>query len=136
MSGGSMNYFYSHLEEYENRLGDHEMNDLVHDLVKVFHDKEWADDGDISDGGYNQTLQEFKAKWFTKEGSVKRRTKYIDDMAESLKRSFGYGAFCKDCVHWTKDRLEDYGQCKDNAWLTHGYENPCDEFNLRKGELK
>lgn len=134
MSGGSMNYFYCTLEEYENRLDDVELNDLVHDLVKVFHDKEWADSADISRGSYNKTVKEFKDKWFTPDGMDKRRTQYIDDAVAELKRSFGVGGYCKDCRHWSIEAGYDgkYGRCKHyTTCLQHGYEAPCEEFERR-----
>ena len=134
MSGGSMNYFYSTLEGYENRLDDVELNDLVHDLAKVFHDKEWADSGDTCEGSYNKTVKKFKDKWFTPEGRDERRTKYIDAIAGELKRSFGVGDYCKDCRNWSIEAGYDgeYGRCKhESTCVIHGYEEPCEKFERR-----
>lgn len=129
MSGGSMNYFYSTLEEYSNALGDREMKDLAKDLAEVYHDKEWADSGDISQGEYNERLVRFKQKWFTKEGTVERRDKYIEETVADLKRMFGEGSYCKDCFHWKKESVSSYGQCENHkGWLDHGYESACKDF--------
>ena len=40
MSGGSLNYFYIELEEHAGDLGDKELNNLVMDLARLFHDRE------------------------------------------------------------------------------------------------
>ena len=50
MSGGSLNYFYSYLEEHVGDLGDKELDNLVLDLAKLFHDREWELSGDIGKG--------------------------------------------------------------------------------------
>ena len=127
-----MNYFCHHLEEYESVLGDRELNDLVHDLVKVFHDKEWADSGDISEGEYNKTVQEFKKKWFAKDGEILRREKYFADALEELRIMCGYGSFCQDCKHWQSHELQGYGRCKLKEYcLTHGYEHICEKYKAR-----
>jgi len=136
MSGGSLNYFYCQLEEYTNSLGDRELNDLVKDLAKVFHDKEWADSGDTSNGEYNKTVKWFKDKWFTKPGQNERHRRYIDEAIKELERTLGLNtSFCKDCAHWDKDatRHDKYGRCEfETCCLTHGYETPCDKFETRK----
>ena len=129
-----MNYFCFSLEEYANKLGDRELNDLAHDLAKVFHDKEWADSGDACEGSYNKTVKKFKDKWFTPDGMTKRRDKYIEDMAAELKRSFGVGDYCKDCRNWDREAgsFDDYGICKhESTCVIHGYEEPCEKFERR-----
>lgn len=134
MSGGSMNYFYSTLSEYESVLGDVELNDLVHDLVKVFHDKEWWDSADIGEGSYNRTVQEFKKKWFTKDGEILRREQYFADALEELRIMCGYGSFCKDCEHLeqrTDKPDSDYGKCEEKHCLVHGYEHICEKYKAR-----
>ena len=135
MSGGSMNYFYSTLEEYSNVLGDRELNDLVKDLCKVFHDKEWYDSADIGEGSYNQTVKEFKEKWFTEVGQNRRYAEYIDTAIRDLKRELRlYTTYCHDCVNWEKDKRysAEYGICKRHTTrMVHGYETPCEEFKMR-----
>ena len=126
MSGGSMDYFYSRLDEYTNVLGDNELNDLVKDLVKVFHDKEWADSADISHGEYNKTVAEFKSKWFGRT-EKSRIDSVVDAKVKEIYQALCVGAYCKDCKHYKK-RDDRYGQCKDNRWLTHGWEFGCEDW--------
>lgn len=126
MSGGSMDYFYCRLEEYSNVLGDKELNDLVKDLVKVFHDKEWVDSGDSSEGTYNKTVAEFKAKWFGRSDEERIKS-IVNDKIKEIYQTLGMGCYCKDCKHW-KAESDFYGRCKDNKWLNHGYEFGCNDW--------
>lgn len=127
MSGGSMNYFYSTLKEYTNVLGDIELNELVTDLVEVFHDKEWADSADISDGRYNKTVADFKAKWFGRTDKD-RIDAVVDAKIKEVYQTLCVKNYCKDCKHWKAEDGKVYGQCKDNRWLTHGWEFGCKEW--------
>lgn len=131
MSGGSLNYFYSNLEEYEDVLGDRELNDLVKDLVKVFHDREWYDSGDISKGEYNETVKKFKEKWFTESGKDIRYRTYIDEAVEELRRDLNVDRhYCCECEHWTP-KSDLYGKCEfKDSCLTHQYEDVCKRFAL------
>ena len=64
-SGGSFDYMYERLERYyAGKMRDIEMNDLITDLVKVLHDLEWYESGDIDERDYEKSLKEFKDKWF------------------------------------------------------------------------
>lgn len=136
MSGGSMNYFCHTLEEYENSLGDKELNDLVHDLVQVFHDREWMISGDISEGAYNETVASFKDKWFSEPGKNRRYIEYIDTAIGDLKRELRLDCnFCKDCEHWDIDKRYEsiYGRCEyHKGCVMHGYENACEKFGKRQ----
>lgn len=137
MSGGSLGYFYSKLGEYDNVLKDRELNDLVHDLVKVFHDREWADDADISEGEYNETVAKFKDKWFADAGKHERYLSYIDDAVRELKRELRLDThYCKDCKHWEpQEGYTTYGNCEYHAHcLIHSYEYTIEE--CLKGELR
>jgi len=79
MSGGSYDYIYSRLQdECSERMYDAEMNDLVSDLVKVLHDLEWWQSGDICEKTYRNTLKNFKKKWFGSERQ-ERLKGYIDN---------------------------------------------------------
>lgn len=137
MSGGSMNYFYSTLAEYANVLGDRELNDLVHDLVKVFHDKEWWDSADIGEGSYNKTVNEFKDKWFTAAGALRRYDDYINEAITQLRRELRIDRrYCHDCAKWKKAKesgyYSEYGKCpRYTTCMVHGYETPCEEFEER-----
>ena len=130
-----MDYFYSSLAQYENALGDRELNDLVHDLVKVFHDKEWYDSADIGEGSYNLTVKEFKDKWFTEAGRNMRYLEYIDTAIRDLRRELQLGAeYCRDCKKWAMEAGYDgkYGRCpKYDTCLVHGFDSPCNEFEKR-----
>lgn len=136
MSGGSMNYFYGQLEEYSYQLGDKELCELAKDLAKVFHDKEWCDSGDISEGEFNKTVKEFKEKWFTERGQKERYEKYILGAMKDLRRLFRLDEkYCKDCVHWERHKNgSSYGQCDGiDDHLMHGFEFGCEKF-ARKGK--
>lgn len=126
MSGGSMDYFYCRLEEYSNVLGDKELNDLVKDLVKVFHDKEWFDSCDYSEGDYNKTVAEFKAKWFGRSDEERIKS-IVNNKVKEIYQTLGIGCYCKDCKHW-KAESDTYGRCKENRRLTHRYEFCCNDW--------
>lgn len=64
MSGGSYDYmFYNVMDTYAGRMFDEELNELIEDLSKVFHDLEWWQSGDYSESTYRKSVQEFKEKW-------------------------------------------------------------------------
>lgn len=50
MSGGSLNYFYSQVEDHVGDFGDRELDDLVKDLAQLFHDREWFLSSDTNEG--------------------------------------------------------------------------------------
>lgn len=85
MSGGSYGYIYSRLEdECKNRMYDAELNDLIKDLIKVLHDLEWWQSGDIGEDTYRETVAIFKEKWFRSDR--KERLKgYVDEKCGLLK---------------------------------------------------
>lgn len=86
MSGGSLNYFHGLLEDHAGDLGDKELGELVKDLAKVFHDREWSLDCDIREGAYIKTVKEFKEKWFSEAGRKERFTRYIEEAELEIKR--------------------------------------------------
>lgn len=65
MSGGSRNYFCYQLEEQAGEMRDRELDELVRDLAVVMHDLEWWESGDYGESEYRETVQKFKAKWFS-----------------------------------------------------------------------
>lgn len=66
MSGGSHNYIsYKLEEECVGEMHDAELNGLIEDLCRVLHDLEWWQSGDISEGEYRNTVDEFKKKWLS-----------------------------------------------------------------------
>lgn len=129
MSGGSMEYFYWTLENYVDSLEDVELNDLMHDIAKLYHDKEWADSGDYCDGDWNKTKTEFKNKWF-KAKREDRLLGYIDKEVARLKNELIEPTYCMNCKHWDwLNKADDYGECEFKTHcLSHAYENICDKF--------
>ena len=80
MSGGSMNYVYNQIEyECVGQMGDRELDDLMKDIAKLVHDREWHLSGDTCEETYLKTVKEFKRKWF-KSPRAKRLYGYIDDV--------------------------------------------------------
>lgn len=134
MSGGSLDYFYSLLEEHVGDFGDKELDELVKDLAKLFQDREWYLSSDTGAGDWNEARDEFKTKWFTKHGRQDRIEKYLAELSEEIRQSFGIGArYCKNCKHWTKEKGYDgrYGNCPHHEHcLMHRSEN-CDKWEER-----
>lgn len=129
MSGGSMNYFYSQMEEYCDRLGDRELNELARDLCKLFHDREWFDSSDYGEGTWNKSVSDFKKKWF-ETPREERILRYINDAMGEIKFQFGIGDMCKDCNNFKGEKDDSYGDCCFcNGYLAHGYEKACEHFN-------
>ena len=78
MSGGSLDYFYCQLQDHIGDFGDKELDELVKDLAELFHDREWYLSADYGIGDWNQARDNFKKKWFTKEGRKARIDKRAD----------------------------------------------------------
>lgn len=116
MSGGSLNYFYATLEDHAHDFDDKELNGLVTDLAKLFHDYEWFDSGDYGEGDWREAKQKFKKKWFTSAGRKERIERYILEGADELREIFGLNENkrCEYCKHWTppKDKDNKYGSCE------------------------
>ena len=88
MSGGSLNYFYSSLEEHVGDFGDKELDELVSDLAELFHDREWYLSSDTGVGQWNEARDAFKAKWF-KEGARKERIeRYLSEFSPVIYQKF------------------------------------------------
>ena len=134
MSGGSLNYFYCQLQDHEHDLGDKELDELVKDLAGLFHEREWFLSGDTGEGSWNEERDNFKKKWFTKEGRMKRIDRYLADTVEEIKKSLGISErYCKNCLHWTeKDgAYEKYGSCDfEERCLMHSFES-CDKWEKK-----
>ena len=115
MSGGSLNYFYSELESHVGDFGDKELDDLVNDLAKLFHDREWYLSSDTGEGTWREARDEFKTKWFTPFAREERVKKYLEEIKDEVLESFGLSdKRCKNCKHWTQDKRDDYekyGNC-------------------------
>ena len=116
MSGGSLNYFYNSLLEHADDYGDKELNELVKDLAKLFHDREWYLSSDTGVGDWNESRDAFKAKWFSEHGRQERIEKYLEDVADEVRQMFGMSKrYCQYCKHWQgrENPVYDgkYGNC-------------------------
>lgn len=134
MSGGSLNYFYSELECHEKDLGDKELDELVHDLAKLFHDREWYLSADTCEGAWNEARDKFKAKWFTEHGRQERIEQYLAEIADEVRMTLGISTkYCRDCKHWTQEKDLEYGQCEfAHGYLNHSHETcDCGKFEER-----
>lgn len=133
MSGGSLNYFYTLLQEHDKDFGDKELNALVSDLAELFHEREWFLSGDTGDGSWNEARDNFKEKWFTQHGRQERIEKYISEFSDEIRKTFGISKqFCKYCEHWHgrgKPVYDGkYGDCDfQNGCLMHRSEC-CERF--------
>lgn len=140
MSGGSLSYFYSELEEHIGDFGDKELDDLVKDLARLFHDREWFLSADTSEGSWKDSRDAFKEKWFTAAGRRERIISYLEEIRKEVLDSLGLNnERCKNCKHWTQDdraHYEMYGVCDlVSGCLMHRSES-CDKFDSKgaKGE--
>ena len=112
MSGGSLNYFYCQLQDHASDFGDKELDELVADLAKLFHDREWFLSCDTCEGDWNEARDNFKKKWFTEHGRQDRIEKYLADISEDVRRQFGMSErYCKNCRRWTAENTGKYGRC-------------------------
>lgn len=137
MSGGSLNYFYSQLEEHRNDLGDKELNELVKDLAKLFHDREWYLSSDTGEGSWNESRDKFKKKWFTTEGHKETVVKIMNDIQNEVYTSFGIASrYCKDCDHFVAETSKDssYGDCPYNPYCKVHTHETCENWSEKKYE--
>ena len=133
MSGGSLNYFYSELESHVGDFGDKELDDLVHDLAELFHDREWYLSADTGVGNWNEARDNFKAKWFTKHGRQERIERYLSEFAAEVRQCFGIkNKYCQECRHWTQEDGSEYGKCEYETFcLNHSHET-CNKWEERR----
>ena len=131
MSGGSLNYFFSDLEDHVGDFGDKELDDLVKDLAKLFHDREWYLSADTNEGDWRESRDAFKRKWFSQSGQHERIERYLDEYRNEVLECFGLSdKRCKNCRHWTPKNEEDfpYGSCGlETGCLMHRSAN-CEKF--------
>lgn len=113
MSGGSLCYFYAQLQEHVGDFGDLELDELVKDLAELFHDREWYLSGDTCIGNWRDARDAFKEKWFTEHGRQERIEKYLSEITDEVRESFGMNDHrCASCAHWTKEKDGGrYGWC-------------------------
>lgn len=135
MSGGSLNYFFGELEDHSGDFGDRELDELVKDLAKLFHDREWYLSADTCEGAWNESRDAFKRKWFAEGARAERIEKYMSDVKDEMLKSFGISnKYCKNCKHWTEPNKEvsSYGKCDffEGSCLKHRSES-CERFEER-----
>ena len=134
MSGGSLNYFYSTLEDHVGDFGDKELDELVSDLAELFHDREWYLSADTGVGQWNEARDAFKDKWFKEGARQERIEKYLAEFAEEVRKSLGISEkYCKNCKHWTDTEYDGrYVKCEFHKnCLMHRSES-CDKWEGRK----
>ena len=64
MSGGAFNYCYSHVEDAAHHTHDPEIKALLKDLADLLYEEEWYRSGDTGVEDYENSLRDFKRKWF------------------------------------------------------------------------
>ena len=135
MSGGSLNYFYCQLDDHVGDFKDKELDELVSDLAKLFHDREWYLSADTGVGDWNEARDKFKAKWFTEHGRQERIEKYLSEISDEVRQMFGISdKYCRNCKHWTEEKKYDgrYGNCAfEEHCLNHRSES-CNKFERRE----
>lgn len=138
MSGGSLNYFYSDMEDHVGDFDDMELDDLVRDLAKLFHDREWYLSADTNEGSWREARDSFKKKWFKGKSRQERIEKYLSDLKDQVFDSLGLSkAYCKNCEHWKPETEEgsEYGDCDEmGSCLMHRSEK-CEKFTERKAKI-
>ena len=131
MSGGSLSYFYCDLESHVGDFEDKELDELVKDLAKLFHAREWYLSSDTCEGSWNEARDEFKEKWFGKNSRAKRIEKYLNEIRNDVMKQFGIcDAYCKNCKNWTEEEEKDskYGWCSiTKGCMLHRSES-CEKF--------
>lgn len=139
MSGGSLNYFYNDLGYHAEDFNDKELNELVKDLAKLFHDREWFLSSDTCEGAWNEARDAFKKKWFGTEGQKQREeriNRYLDEIRDDLMKQFGVSErYCRNCGSWTQDErehYEEYGGCEfEESCLMHRSES-CEKWHPKE----
>lgn len=132
MSGGSLDYFYTQLNDHIGDFKDKELDELVEDLAQLFHDREWYLSGDYGEGSWNEARDNFKQKWFSDGARAERIDKYLGEVRAELLQSFGVDhKYCKDCKHWSK-KSETYGKCEfADGYLNHKCDT-CDKWENKE----
>ena len=136
MSGGRLNYFYSYLEEHIGDFNDKELDELVSDLAKLFHDREWYLSSDTCEGTWNEARDAFKIKWFGENSRQERIEKYLEEIKNDVMKQFGLSdIYCKNCMNWKEsEKNSEYGYCSlTRGCMMHRSES-CHKFE-RKQEV-
>lgn len=133
MSGGSLGYFYCSLQEHVGDFCDKELDELVRDLADLFYEREWYLSSDTGVGSWNEARDKFKKKWFTELGREERIERYLTEITDEVRKSFGISnRYCRYCEHWSERKDKSYGDCSfQTHCLTHRMES-CNKFEERK----
>lgn len=134
MSGGSLNYFYSSLQDHVGDFGDKELDNLVKDLAELFHDREWYLSADTGIGQWNEARDEFKKKWFTEHGRQERIEQYLDEFKREIMDALGTKhQYCKTCKHWTIEYEDSYyGRCDYEKRCLFYRSESCNKYEARE----
>lgn len=90
---------------------------------------------DTGVGDWNEARDAFKAKWFTQHGREERIERYLAELAEEVRKSFGISdAYCQNCKHWKPEHKHNdaYGWCDFEQHCLNHRSDSCDKFE--KGE--
>lgn len=87
MSGGSMNYIYYQVEEQADYMGDRELIELVKDVAKLLHDREWYISGDYCEDTWIESARLFKEKWFKSSREERLKSMIEEIFAAARKES-------------------------------------------------
>lgn len=132
MSGGSLDYFFGRLEDHIGDFKDIELDDLVRDLAKLFHDREWYLSCDISKGEWRESRDEFKKKWFTEHGRQERIEKYLDTLTDEIREQLGLNdKYCDCCKHWKRED-DYYGKCEYVDGCSYHRKEWCEEWEKKE----
>lgn len=135
MSGGSLNYFYSYLQEHVGDFGDKELDDLVKDLAELFHDREWYLSADTGIGSWREARDEFKTKWFTEHGRQERIEQYLSEICQEVRDTFGISkSYCRTCKHWSNDGDSYYGSCDFEKHVKMHRAEGCEKWEEGEGD--
>ena len=136
MSGGSLNYFYTYLEEHVGDFGDKELDELVSDLAELFKDREWYLSSDTGVGQWNEARDAFKAKWFKEGARQERIEKYLAQYYDEIRKSFGISdRYCKTCKHWSPETKYEgkYSKCDFREHCVMHRSESCEKWEPKEG---
>lgn len=85
MSGGSMNYVCYRVEEEAECMGDRELIELVKDVAKLMHDREWYLSSDYGEDTWKESARMFKEKWF-KSSREERLKSLVEEIIASARK--------------------------------------------------
>lgn len=85
----------------DNPYEDHEISDLMYDLLSLTHDLDWYKSGDICEQTYIEQKEKFKDKWFGKGMRRKNLESLINRMFKETK------AECMKMIGVTSDGKDD-----------------------------